>query len=77
MFHYWALYVLAATFAAGLVWWAGALVLLGPVLAFTTLVLGLLKPRQLGACAVTGVLILIYVAIWAPIIPRLSWQPHG
>jgi hypothetical protein len=71
-----ALYTLAATFAAGLAWWASALVLLGPPVALTTLVLSLRAPRQLGACVASSFVIISHAVIWTWLLSHMTWQPH-
>jgi hypothetical protein len=60
----WALWVLASTFAAGLVWWASlCLVLAGP-LALVGFLLSLVRPRQPGAAWLNGILVIIFATIW-------------
>jgi len=77
VFHFYAMWVLAATFAAGLVWWASILVLLGPFAALLSLFVCLWRPRQLIAAALNAILLVIYIGLWAPIIPRLSFRAGG
>jgi type II secretory pathway component PulM len=72
-FHYYALWVLATTFAAGLVWWAGVLTVLGPPLALVAFVCSILKPRGRTALVINSVVLTVYLVIWIPLIPRLPF----
>ena len=76
-FQFYALWVLAATFAAGLVWWANFLLILGPLVAVAALVVSLRAPRQAVAAVLSALVILTYVAVWAPIVPQLTIKPGG
>jgi len=60
----WAFWVLVSTFAAGLIWWASlCLVLAGP-LALAGFLLALIRPRQLFAVWLNGILVIIFATIW-------------
>ena len=73
-FHYFALWTLAATFAAGLAWWASILVILGPPVSIASLIFSFRSPRQVGAGIASGFVVLAYVVIWAPLISGLSFK---
>lgn len=60
----WGLWVLLSTFAAGLVWWASlCLVLAGP-LALAGFLLSFVRPRQLVAAWLNGILVITFATIW-------------
>ena len=77
VFHYYALWTLAVTFAAGLVWWASLLLVLGPPVAIISLVVSLRRPRQLIPAALSGLVVLAYVVIWAPLVQHLTFRGAG
>jgi hypothetical protein len=60
----WALWVLASTFAAGLVWWAGLCVVLAGPLALAGLFLSLVRPRQPWPAWLNCILVIIFATIW-------------
>ena len=76
-FHLYAFWVLASTFAAGLVWWASLLVFLGPPVALACLVCSLRQPRQPSALAVSSLILVVYVILWAPLVPRMNIKLGG
>jgi hypothetical protein len=73
-FHYYALWVLAATFAAGLVWWANVVLLAGPVVTVVALVYTVRTPVQRIAMVANVVAALVYAVIWARLISGLEWR---
>ncbi len=76
-FHFYVLRVLAVTFAAGLVWWASLLLLLGPPVSVAALIVSMRAPRQGAAAVLSAILIVTYIVVWAPIIPRLTFKFGG
>jgi hypothetical protein len=72
VFHYYALWVLAATFAAGLVWWAAILTLLGPLLGVVAFVYSIRKPRSTMALLINSLVSAMYLVIWIPMLLRFT-----
>ena len=73
-FHLYALWLLAATFAGGLVWWADVLLAVGPLMAVAAVVTTARRPMQRLATVVNAAVVLAYVVLWAQLIPRLEWR---
>jgi hypothetical protein len=63
LFNLYCLWVLAS-FAAGLVWWAGMLFVVSGPLALTTLVLSAMRPIQIGNLCISGILVIGYSLLW-------------
>jgi predicted ferric reductase len=76
-FHYYLLWMMAATFATGLVWWANLVLALGPLVAVASLIVSMRSPRQVVPAVLSGLVVLAYVVIWAPLIPHLTFRDGG
>lgn len=64
-FHYWALWILASTFAAGLVAWASALFFLGPLIALAAISASLWMRE--GKWILSNLAVIVaYAALWLP-----------
>ncbi len=72
--HFFGFWVLATTWATGLVWWMNVLTLLGPPVALTALVVTLRKRAQPVLATLNGLFVLAYTVFWAWLIPHLSWR---
>jgi hypothetical protein len=72
-FHLYAIWVLAATFASGLIWWAAVLFLLGPPVCLLALIVAGLKPRQRTALILNSAVLLLYLIMWIPMLPHMRW----
>jgi hypothetical protein len=70
-FHLYAIWVLAATFASGLIWWAAVLFLLGPPVCLLALIVSGLKPRQRAALILSLAVFLLYLVIWVPMLTHM------
>lgn len=71
--HLCILWVLGTSQASGLVWWANILLLAGPPLALLSLVAALRAPRRALLSMLNGIILAVYVAVWTPIVPRLTF----
>jgi hypothetical protein len=71
-FHCYALWVLATTFAAGLVWWAGIPTVLGPPVGIGAFVFSILSPRSRAVFWINAAVVSVYLVIWIPLIPGLT-----
>ncbi|KAA0228366.1 hypothetical protein EDS67_13480 [candidate division KSB1 bacterium] len=63
--HFYGFWILASTFAAGLVWWMNLLIALGPVAAVTAFVVTLRQRAQPLLASVNGIFIVVYGIFWA------------
>ncbi len=70
--HFFGSWVLATTFASGLLWWMSLLTLLGPLVALTAFVVTLRKPVQSVLATLNGLFVLVYTVFWAWL--HLSWE---
>ena len=60
--------------AAGLAWWFQPLFTLGPLVALASLILSARQPRRWALLGLNALIFVLYVLVWAPIVPHLEWR---
>jgi len=70
-FHLYCWWVLAALWAAGINGWAGLLFLVGPPTGVVALVASMRRPVRRMPAIVNVAVVLLYAAIWVPLIPHI------
>ena len=75
VFHMLLFWVMAVAMADSIVWWAGLLESLGPIVTLAALIICLRPPRHIRSAVLNGVILLVYIGIWGFVLISLMFEP--